>query len=517
MHETAINADVGLKLRQLRLERNSKQADVARELGISPAYLNLIEKGKRAVPFPLLWRALKNYGEDPEKFMANLGGGRADAALEKLLDDELVKSLAIDPDGLAHLSAEPKLAGTVAALFNLYKNTRSQLENVMARATRAEGSRKKGEAGESLAFDYSPFDEVTDFLQAHHNYFPEVEAEADRLRRDHALSLQLHSEEVKRLLEKEFHVKVELRDFGHGSSVVHHLDPERRVLALSTALPEQRLKFQMAAAVGVLALDRMDLLETLENGASTRPAARAGGQGTGAAVRHHETPTLIKINLANYLAGALMLPYGPFFAEVQRSRYDIEHLAQKFNVSYETVAHRTCNLADPRRRGVPFHFVRADVAGNISKRYSATGLRFPPYGGSCGKWAVHNAFLTPSVINRQYSRMPDGASYFCFAKVVTQPIEGSLVRGTVYSIGLGTHASDAKHLAYSRGLPVMRDEVERVSVPVGPACRFCDRPDCNQRAAPSYKFAFAIDEYTKKDCFFSPLLNQEARAIKARR
>jgi len=61
------------------------------------------------------------------------------------------------------------------------------------------------------------------------------------------------------------------------------------------------------------------------------------------------------------------------------------------------------------------HFLRCDVAGNISKKYSASGLRFPDTPGSCPKWAAHLAFLTPSVITRLYSQMPDGTTYFCFA------------------------------------------------------------------------------------------------------
>ena len=40
-------------------------------------------------------------------------------------------------------------------------------------------------------------------------------------------------------------------------------------------------------------------------------------------------------------------------------------------------------------------------------------------------------------------------------------------------------------------------------------CRFCERTDCNQRAAPSYKFAFRVDEYIKKDNFFSPLVSED--------
>jgi hypothetical protein len=32
------------------------------------------------------------------------------------------------------------------------------------------------------------------------------------------------------------------------------------------------------------------------------------------------------------------------------------------------------------------------------------------------------------------------------------------------------------------------------------------------RSAPSYKFAFRVDEYTKKDNFFSPLVKADAEA-----
>ena len=179
-------------------------------------------------------------------------------------------------------------------------------------------------------------------------------------------------------------------------------------------------------------------------------------------------------------------------------------LSNIFNVSYETVGHRVCNLADPKRTGLPFHFIRTDIAGNISKRYSGTGLKFASM-GSCGKWAAHLAFLNPHQITRQYSQMPDGTTYFDFAKVQLQSIEGSIVRGTAYSIGLGTHAENAKYLAY--GLPVT--DLKREAVPTGVSCRFCERTDCNQRAAASYRFAFSFDEYTKKDCFFSPLVTND--------
>ena len=75
------NALIGQRIRQLRLDRQLRQGDVAKKLGISPAYLNLIEKGKRTVQFPLLWKVLQLFDQDLETFMRTVGESRPDDAL----------------------------------------------------------------------------------------------------------------------------------------------------------------------------------------------------------------------------------------------------------------------------------------------------------------------------------------------------------------------------------------------------------------------------------------------------
>src|SRR6476646_6149797 len=430
------NANIGRRLRELRLERGLQQADVARTLGVSGAYLNLLEKGKRTVQLPLLWKSLSFFGIEMETFMASLGERRAPDALAKLLDEPLLRSLGITNEDILDFSGEPKRTAMLVALFNLYKNTRTQLEQVATRLAEEQQAGGGGGTFDKARLSYSPMDEMTDSLQSQRNYFAELEEEARRSRFDHKLGRRILSDELVKIL-KARKVRVDFVPPGKGS-VVRRYDPKKRALTISTTLLEQPTKFQLAATIGLRVLDESQLDERL---------AKAFGP------KHAETPRLMKIHLANYFAGALLLPYEDFIGEVERTRYDIELLSNQFEMSYEAVAHRVCNLGDPKRPGIPLHFVRCDVAGNISKRYSATGLRFPEGSGSCAKWAVHNAFLTPSVITRQYSMMPDGSTYFCFARVVSQPLQGSLVRGTTYSIGLGTHTDAARHLAYAQDVP----------------------------------------------------------------
>ena len=484
------NAAMGQRLRELRLRRGLQQSEVARRLQISPAYLSLIEKGKRVLQLPLLFQALELYGVPVEDFMESLGERRVDDGLARMLDDPLVRSLNLSEEDLASISAEPRTVATITALFNLYKNTRSQLDHVMASL-----ARREAEEDDSVRFDYNPYDEVTDFLEQHDNWFGSLEERAQQFRRDCAFGRRVTSDDLERGLLEQTGVRVRRIAERTDSSVIRSWNAEERILTISGDLFEQRAKFQLAHTIALALFDE----ETLH-----RPILE------GHAGQHTETRTLIKIHLANYFAGALLLPYPEFYREVTSTRHDVELLAQLFESSYETVAHRMCNLSDPRRRGLPMHFLRVDVAGNISKRYSGDGIRFPHQGGSCPKMSVHLAFLTPNVINKQYSAFPDGSTYFCFSKVVSEPQQGSLVKGTTYSIGLGTHADNAKHFAYADDMPFA--DPKKMAVPVGTTCRFCERTDCNMRSAPSYKFAFRVDEYTKKDNFFSPLVRGDSEA-----
>jgi predicted transcriptional regulator/transcriptional regulator with XRE-family HTH domain len=511
-YSTSVSSDtrlLGQRLRDLRLQRGIRQTDLARQLGISAAYLNLLEKGRRPVQLPILFRALEALEADVVRFMADTGGGHPDEGLARLLGDPLARTLDLASSDLVALRSEPRLASTVAALFHLYKNTRAQLDKALSQLEEAHGVTPRdpvsGSGGDRsggetparapvVPLGYAPGDEVTDFLQHHKNYFGELEDAATAVRRDAALPRRFVSDQLIQFLQSRYHLDVRVEPPRGTSSVVRALDLEKRRLRLSASLSEPALKFQLGHVLGLMILDDSRLHERLL---------------AGAAPRHVETQRLIKIHLANYFAGAVLLPYDEFFTEVERTRYDVDKVAHSFESSYEAVAHRMCNLGAPRRAGVPLHFLRVDVAGNISKRYSASGLRFPHGHGTCPKWATHAAFVTPAVITRQYSRMPDGSTYFCFARVISDPVAGSLVRGTLYSIGLGTSADNARRFAYADDLPP--PDGDRAVIPTGITCRFCERTDCNQRAAPSYKFAFAIDEYVKKDNFFSPLMTGDQK------
>ncbi|HKX46602.1 MAG TPA: short-chain fatty acyl-CoA regulator family protein, partial [Planctomycetota bacterium] len=275
---------------------------------------------------------------------------------------------------------------------------------------------------------------------------------------------------------------VEVGTSDRLGGAVRRMDQAGKRLLLSEILPDASRRFQLAHQVALLThgelLDRLAASVRL-----TSPEARS----------------LARVALANAFAGALLMPYPRFLAEARRVRYDVELLEHRFGASFEQVAHRLSTLNRPGAEGVPFHFVRIDIAGNISKRFSASGIRFARYGGACPRWNVHAAFLTPGVIRTQVSEMPDGQTFFCVARTVRKAGGGFRVPQSRLAIGLGCDIAHAKELVYADGIDL---DDRAAAVPVGVSCRLCERLDCRQRAFPPVHHRFEVDEDVRGLSFY---------------
>jgi predicted transcriptional regulator len=206
---------------------------------------------------------------------------------------------------------------------------------------------------------------------------------------------------------------------------------------------------------------------------------------------HADSRGLVRIGLANYFAGALLLPYTAFLGEAERLHYDIDRLVARFRVGFETICHRLSTLQRPGARGVPFFFVRVDRAGNISKRQSATDLHFLRVGGTCPLWNVYEAFASPGRILTQIARMPDDRSYLWIARTVVHETGGWGMPSKTFAVGLGCDVQHARRLVYSKGLDLAD---ATAATPIGGGCRVCDRPACPQRAFPPAGRVLSVDE-----------------------
>jgi XRE family transcriptional regulator, fatty acid utilization regulator len=136
---------------------------------------------------------------------------------------------------------------------------------------------------------------------------------------------------------------------------------------------------------------------------------------------------------------------------------------------------------------VPFYFVRIDLAGNITKRHSATRFHFARFGGTCPLWNVHEAFGQDGKTLVQLAEMPDGVRYLCLAWGVQKRTGSHQAPHRRYALGLGCEVQYSEALIYSDGL-----DLKGPATPIGVSCRICERDNCQQRAFPPVDRAFSV-------------------------
>ncbi len=437
----------GAKLRDIRTRLTLTQKDFAAKLGISLPYLNQMENNNRPVSTTVVLALAQEFGFD----VTELGQGDA----ERLVTD--MREALADPvfgetnPQLADLrltaSNAPVLARAFLALHRAYRQTHERLASL---------DEALGREGAQL--QPSPWEEVRDFFHYCDNYIDAVDRAAEHFARLEDSENGIRGAVIDRLEARGITVR-----FSQASPMRAY-DEERQELVLSSLLPLETQTFQLLVQVALLRQNQL-LDATLDLARFQSEEARA----------------IAKLGLANYFAGAAIMPYKAFLAAAQDTRHDLELLAARFGASIEQVAHRLSTLQRPGAKGVPFFFVRVDQAGTITKRHSATRLQFARFGGACPLWNVHRAFETPGRFLRQLAETPDGVRYISLAVDVSKTGGhfGAPVRR--YAISIGCEVRHAAALVYADDLDFTRASAFE---PIGISCRICERTQCHQRSVP---------------------------------
>jgi predicted transcriptional regulator len=510
---------------------------MAKNLKISASYLNLIEHNRRSITVDLAERFASVYGVDVEAL-----SGRREARLrdhlQEVLGDELFKEYRLRRGDLDDLVArEPQLCRAFLGLYGAYRKGHEELrvlsEHLANDPTLVDSHHKllttltslrsfaeimrdntdladtkrsefaeilveesqsltdqirqlfrfigEGGLGPSSAAEL-PRDEVIDAFQANMNHYERLEQRAAEWLEDlpgpgPRPGVRPESfEDLRHVAESRWGLRVTavgMEDTpaeeeppsrpGHAGCG-WRLDLDDGRLYLAGSLPEASRRFLLLKAVcqRCFAAD----LDSLTGKAElSSPQAAA----------------LYRSGLAGYFAGAVMMPYDDFLQAAEDVRHDLEALQHAFAASFEQVALRLTTLHRPGSEGVPFHFLRSDIAGNIDKRFSASGLGLPRYGGICPLWNLHQAFLQPGRILRQIVEIPGGARYMLIARTVAKPKSRFSDPERVFSISLGCDVSFAHKLVYAQDM----DLGAARPVPAGIGCRQCPRENCVHRAHPS--------------------------------
>ncbi len=460
-------AMLGAKVRRLRRDQGLTQAQMAEQLGVSASYLNLIEHNQRPLTVPLLLKLGQTFGVDLQAF-AEDEESRLVAGLREVFADPLFDGSDIKNQDVRETAAvAPSLGQAVVALYQAYREAREDMETLSERMA----DRDRAPAAHAGAF---PLEEVRDLFHARSNHFPELEAAAEEL----AEKARLEQGDLYRglvdWLQANHGVRVRLLPAEVMGYAVRRFDRHGRRIMLSEMLAPSGRTFQLAAQIALLR--HRQLLDDIVESAS---------------LSGDEARRLARIGLANYFAGAVLMPYDRFLTAATQARYDIEILRRRFDASFEQVCHRLTTLQRPGAKGVPFFLIRVDAAGNVSKRFSGAGFHFARFGGGCPRWIVYEAFRTPGKVHTQLARMPDGATYFSLARTVVKAGGGWRSPPQLFAIAQGCDVAHAAQVVYADGADLHALDA---ATPIGVNCRLCPRLHCSQRAFPPLNHRLIVDE-----------------------
>ncbi len=446
----------GSRLRAIRTERRLKQSELAATLAISTSYLSQLENDDRPLTPALIERLSRAFPLD----WRDIGAGDAETRLAALRDANADPLFAepVDAAQLARFAEQqPMLAERFIALHEAYRRAGQRLAMVDEALSAETGSVAR-----------LPWEEVRDWFHLENNYVDSLDRAAETLA-DQLGGLSPETGAIEAYLRDALSVSL----VYSGQAGLRSFDAEMGHLTIDPGQPSESRRFQLAHQLAALAL-KDEIAAVVENARLNSAASRQ----------------LLFVGLCNYAAGALLMPYRRFRAEAREVRHDIDRLAQIFGTSFEQTCHRLSTLQREEAKGVPFYFCRVDMAGNITKRHSATRLQFARFGGACPLWIVHEAVAIPDRILVQLAETPDGVRYVSMTKGLVKP-SGSYQRAPRrYAVALGCEAEHASEFVYADGLDLT---AAAAATRIGISCRICPRSDCDQRAFPPSDRPISVD------------------------
>ena len=454
----------GPKIRHLREAAGLNQLTFAERVGISASYLNQIENNQRPLTAQVMIALAQTFSidvgafgqEDTEKIVSDLREAMADPVFAGLVPNgQDLKTIVTNAPWFAH---------AFLGLHTAFRRTGERLHALDEVYTDGQEDRPVGVL--------MPYEEVRDFLHYRSNYFDRLDAAAEELAEQTFGTVAARPDTLANYLFKTHAIRIEFRAIEPNSRFMRQFDRKGKVLWLREGIDPSSATFLMAQQIGLL--EQAEEIEAVVGSAS---------------FRSEDAAAITRLALANYYAGAVLMPYDRFLEAAAKTRYDAERLCFMFGTSFEQVGHRFSTLQKPNAKGVPFYFVRFDRAGNIIKRHSSTRFQFARFGGTCPLWNVHEAFEAGGRTLVQIAEMPDAVRYLCVARAVTKSGGSHLAPPRHYALGIGCELSHAHSVVYADRLDMKTAPVTLIGV----SCRMCERHECPQRAAPPIDRALLVD------------------------
>lgn len=454
----------GPRIRRLRLERELTQTAMAGELGISPSYLNLLERDARPLTVPLLLKLAERFGIDVAELRDSDRAGTL-ATLRRVFAEPLIAAELPGEGELAHIAdAAPNAAVAIDKLHRAFKEMEERLADLSSRL---------GATGTAAPLGRTPLDEVRATLEERPHHYPALETAAEGL----GLTFGAGSGDdpagaLRRHLRERHDVSVRVLPVEAMPNWRRRFDRHSRRLFLSERLaPAERLR-EMAE-------------ETVRQGA--REAVRA--EADSFSWSGPEARRLAEREFVRLAALALLMPYAAFHAAAEALRSDAERLAARFGVSLTDAAERLASLGRRAQPGRPFFALESGPGGEALRRAGARGFPHARFGTPCPKLAALGR--APGRLEARRVAFPDGALFVLAVRAAdAAPLADGADIAPTSVVTLGLDLDAARGTVYGE-----RAAGETPPLGIGPGCRHCEREACLARTAPPVTRPLGLDEW----------------------
>lgn len=479
MKEENIRIIFGLKLKQLRKEKNLSLQELSEKSGVSISYLNEIEKSKKYPKADKVFR-LAEALEVEYDYLVSLQLEDKMKPIADLLHSDILSELPLDLFGIEPssfielLSDTPtKLNAFIITLMDISRAYDITLEEFFLSSLRA-------------------------YQEMHDNYFPQLEIQAQSFKNKYDVPLRPGFDKLKQILENEFHYEVIPYDFekevGLSKTRSLMLPGKNPKFLFNPNLTENQKIFAIGRELGYAFLNL-----------KKRPYSSSW-------ITVNSFEEVLQHFQASYFSCAMLMEEKEITKDLEAffSHQKLDHelllgLIEKYNVTPETLVYRLTNIL-PKHFGLKELFflrIGKNVPSgqfSLNKELHLTGIHHP-HGSKnqedyCRRWVSATIFddfsqsQTSRIGKAQYSFYPDGQSYFVFAIAY----QSGMKRQEQISISFGLKVN----AQFKRKVKFHNDQQIQLKH-VGTTCQACPVENCEVRVAPPIKLQKLQSQIDKED------------------
>ncbi|PTX62624.1 hypothetical protein C8N46_10219 [Kordia periserrulae] len=465
MEEEYIKLIFGLKLKQIRTEKNLSLFGLSKLTGLSKSYLNEIEKGKK---FPKTDKIviLAEKLEVPYDQLVSLKLDKNLAPVGEILQSKILKEIPLELFGIQE-----------STLIDIVANAPVKVNAFISTII---------EIAQHYSFSRESFylASVRSFQEANNNYFDDLEQQVLAFSRTYQVDLtqKISSQELEDILIEEFGYTInseELTKHQELGNLRSIFVPKTKTLLLANQIDDAQRTFIYAKELAYHFLDIQDRLYTFSW------------------IKFDNFDQVLNNFYASYFAGALMIPRATLTTQLkvlfEKETFQKDaflQLMHRFNASPESFYQRLTNILPKDFNIQNLFFLRFTHKANSEKFHLTKELHLShqhsPHANEtnehyCRRWVSLNVLETISksdethVFDLQISHYPeDDMQYLVLSSATKDPFKDNQYRSI--SVGLLLNKQLQKKVSFLGDPNIKTREV-------GVTCERCSIADCEVRKA----------------------------------